>query len=139
MSKAKQKTTETSNSVQDFVAALPEEQRQKDCLAIIDIMKNTTGFEPRMWGPGIIGFGSYHYKYESGHEGDAALVAFSPRKTEFALYIANFDGKEDLLKKLGKHKTAKACVYIKKVEDINIEILKKLITGSVKFYKAKYK
>ena len=102
-------------------------------------MKKASGFEPKMWGSAIIGFGSYHYKYESGREGDAPLVGFSPRKSEFALYIANFDGKEELLKKFGKHKTAKSCVYIKKLEDIDVEVLKKMTAGSIKHYQAKYK
>jgi hypothetical protein len=139
MPKSKQKTTETTQSVSSFVNTIEDKQRQKDCLEIIEIMKEQSGFEPKMWGSSIIGFGSYHYKYESGHEGDAPLVGFSPRKSEFALYIANFDGKEELLKKFGKHKTAKACVYIKKFEDIDVEVLKKLITGSVKYYQTKYK
>ena len=139
MPKSKQKTTETTQSVSSFVKAMADKQRQTDCFEIIEIIQKQSGFEPKMWGPSIIGFGSYHYKYESGHEGDAPLVGFSPRKSEFALYIANFDGKEDLLKKFGKHKTAKACVYIKKLEDIDISILKKLVTGSVKHYQTKYK
>ncbi len=136
---AKAKTTETTKSVSGFVKAIQDKQRQNDCLAIIDIMKKASGFEPKMWGPAIIGFGSYHYIYDSGHEGDAPLAGFSPRKTEFALYIANFDGKEELLKKFGKHKTAKSCVYIKKVEDIDAEVLKKLTAGSIKHTQAKYK
>jgi len=139
MAKTKAKTTETTKSVSSFVKSIEDKQRQKDCLAIIGIMEKQTGFDARMWGPSIIGFGSYHYKYESGHEGDAPLVGFSPRKAEFALYIANFDGKEELLKKFGKHKTAKSCVYIKKLEDIDIAVLKKLTAGSVKHYQSKYK
>ena len=139
MATPKAKTTETTNNVSAFVKKIEDKQKQKDCLAIIEIMKKQSGFDPKMWGPAILGFGSYHYKYESDREGDAPLVGFSPRKTEFALYIANFDGKEELLKNFGKHKTAKACVYIKKVEDINVEVLKKLITGSIKHYRAKYK
>jgi hypothetical protein len=139
MSKAKQKTTETIQSVSSFVKAIEDKQRQTDCFGIIEIMQQQSGFEPKMWGASIIGFGRYHYKYESGHEGDAPLVGFSPRKSEFALYIANFDGKEELLEKLGKHKTAKACVYIKKLEDIDVGVLKKLVTGSIKHYETKYK
>jgi len=139
MPKSKQKTTETTQSVSSFVKTIEDKQRQKDCFEIIEIIQKQSGFEPKMWGPSIIGFGSYHYKYESGHEGDAPLVGFSPRKSEFALYIANFDGKEDLLKKFGKHKTAKACVYIKKLGDIDVAVLKKLVTGSVKHYQTKYK
>jgi len=133
------KTTETTKSVLSFIKSIADKQRQIDCVTITDIMTDASGFEPKMWGPSIIGFGSYHYVYDSGHEGDAPLVGFSPRKSEFALYIANFEGKEDLLKKFGKHKTAKACVYVKKVEDINVDILKKLIKGSVKHTKEKYK
>jgi hypothetical protein len=139
MTKIKAKTTETTNSVAAFIKTVKDKQRQNDCHLIIDIMKKQSGFEPKMWGPAIIGFGSYHYQYESGHEGDAPLVGFSPRKAEFALYIANFDGKQELLKNFGKHKTAKSCVYIKKVEDINVEVLKKMITGSIKHYQAKYR
>jgi hypothetical protein len=139
MAKIKAKTSETINSVLGFVKTVEDKQRKNDCLTIIEIMKKQSGFEPKMWGPAIIGFGSYHYKYESGHEGDAPLVSFSPRKSEFALYIANFDGKQELLKNFGKHKTAKSCVYIKKVEDINVEVLKKMIAGSIKHYQAKYK
>src|ERR1043166_2007161 len=120
---AKNKTTETSVNVREFVNSFADtEQKRKDSFELIKLMQELTGFKPKMWGPTIIGFGSYHYVYESGHEGDAPLVGFSPRKTEFALYIANFDGKEELLKKFGKHKTAKACVYIKKLEDINVDV-----------------
>ena len=102
-------------------------------------MEKQSGFPAKMWGPAIIGFGSYHYIYESGHEGDAPLVGFSPRKSEFAIYLSSaFDKREELLQQLGKHKAAKACVYIKKIEDIKVDILKKMITASVKYYKAKY-
>lgn len=139
MAKTKAKTTETAKSVAGFVKTVEDKARQKDCDTIIDIMSSQSGFEQKMWGPAIIGFGSYHYVYESGHEGDAPLVGFSPRKNEFALYIANFEGKQELLKNFGKHKAAKACVYIKKMDDINADILKKLVKGSVKHYQAKYK
>src|SRR5262245_47664584 len=140
MAKAQQKTTENKASVADFVKAIADQQRQKDAQAIIKIMKDQSGFEPKMWGPSIIGFGSYHYKYDSGHEGDAPLVGFSPRKNEFAIYLTSqFDKREELLKEFGKHKSAKACLYIKKLEDINVDVLKKMITNSIKYYKAKYK
>lgn len=137
MATAKPKTTETGNSVAAFVKKV-DQARQADCLGIIAIMEQQTGFPAKMWGPAIIGFGTYHYVYDSGHEGDAPMVGFSPRKNEFALYIANFAGKEELLKTFGKHKAAKACVYIKKLEDIQVPVLKKLVAGSVKHYKAKY-
>ena len=139
MAKTGNKTTENKNSVTDFIKSVPDEQRKKDAFALIEIIKKQSGFDAKMWGSAIIGFGSYHYKYESGREGDAPLVGFSPRKNEFALYIPNFEQKEELLKEFGKHKTAKACVYIKKVEDINIEVLKKMVTHSIRFLKAKYK
>jgi hypothetical protein len=139
MAKSKQKTTETGKSVSAFVKAIPDRQRQGDCLGIIKIMEQASGEEAKMWGPAIIGFGTYHYKYESGHEGDAPLVGFSPRKNEFALYLANFEGREEMLKKLGKHKSAKACVYIKGLADVDEGVLKKMITATVKYYKAKYK
>jgi uncharacterized protein YdhG (YjbR/CyaY superfamily) len=96
-------------------------------------MNKATGFEPKMWGPSIIGFGSYHYKYASGHEGDAPLVGFSPRKTAISLYIYfSTESKDELLSKFGKHKAAKGCIYINKLADIDIEILKIMITASVK-------
>jgi len=140
MAKAKQKTTETTASVSEFVKAIPDEQRKKDAQAIIKIMKEQSGFEPKMWGPAIIGFGSYHYKYDSGHEGDAPLVGFSPRKAEFAIYLTSqFDNREELLKQFGKHKSAKACIYFKKIEDINVDVFKKMISNSLKYYKAKNK
>jgi hypothetical protein len=140
MAKYQAKTTETTLSVKDFIKKIPEAERQKDALSIVNIMEKQSGFPAKMWGPAIIGFGSYHYVYESGHEGDAPLVGFSPRKNEFVLYLSSaFEKREELLKQLGKHKSAKACVYIKKIEDIKVDILKKMITASVKYYKAKYK
>ncbi len=140
MAKYQAKTTETELSVADFIKKITETQRQKDAQAIVDIMQKQSGFPPKMWGPAIIGFGSYHYIYESGHEGDAPLIGFSPRKNEFALYLSSaFDKREELLKQFGKHKTAKACIYIKKMEDINVEVLKKMIANSVKYYKTKFR
>jgi hypothetical protein len=140
MAKYQAKTTETTLSVKDFIKKIPEAERQKDAQTIVDIMEKQSGFPAKMWGPAIIGFGSYHYVYESGHEGDAPLVGFSPRKNEFALYLSSaFEKREELLKLLGKHKSAKACVYIKKIEDIKVDILKKMITASLKYTKAKHK
>jgi hypothetical protein len=139
MANAKQKTTETTASVADFIKKIPDDQRKKDAQSIIKIMKEQSGFDAKMWGPAIIGFGSYHYKYDSGREGDAPLVAFSPRKTEFAIYLTSeFDNRDELLKLFGKHKSAKGCIYVRKMEDINVDILKKMIANSIKYYKAKY-
>jgi hypothetical protein len=130
---AKNKTTETENSVTDFINAVEETTKRNDSFELVKIMQEESGFEPKMWGPGIIGFGSYHYKYASGHEGDAPLVAFSPRKTAISLYCyAATENKEELLSILGKHKASKGCIYIKKLADIDTEILKKMISASIK-------
>jgi Domain of unknown function (DU1801) len=137
MAKYQAKTTETESSVADFIKKIPDAWRQKDALAIIDIMQKQSGHPPKMWGPAIIGFGSCHYVYESGHEGDAPLIGFSPRKAEFALYLSSaFEKRDELLKQFGKHKTGKACIYIKKIEDINVPVLKKMISASLKYTKA---
>ena len=136
MAKVKVKTTENNNSVAAFIKKVPDLQRQKDAWVIIDIMKEQSGFEPKMWGPAIIGFGSYHYKYATGHEGDAPLVGFSPRKSEFVLYMSmDFDKREELLKQFGKHKMSKYCIYIKKISDINVAVFKKMIGSSLKYQK----
>ena len=140
MAKYQAKTTQTELSVKDFIKKIPHEQRQKDALSIVEIMEKQSGFPAKMWGPAIIGFGSYHYVYESGHEGDAPLVGFSPRKTEFALYFCSvLDKREELLAQFGKHKATKGCVYIKKVADIKVDILQKMIAATIKYYKTKYK
>lgn len=130
---AKNKTTQTEISVTDFINAVEDDTKRNDSFELITIMQKQTGFEAKMWGPSIIGFGSYHYKYESGHEGDAPLVGFSPRKDAFSFYACLTDeNKEELLPNFGKHKVAKACVYFKKLADIDPEILKKMISLSVK-------
>ena len=126
MTKTKAKTIENSNNVIEFIKSVPDSSKQKDSLCLLEVFKQCTGFEPKMWGPAIIGFGNYHYQYESGHEGDAPLAGFSPRKQAFSLYLGcDFEKREDLLKEFGKHKTGKACIYFKKVDDINIGTLKK--------------
>ncbi len=130
---AKNKTTETESSVIDFINNTVEDEiKRNDAFELIKIMQQQTGFEAKMWGPSIIGFGSYHYKYASGHEGDAPLAGFSPRKPSISLYVYLTSDKEELLSKLGKHKAAKGCIYIKKLADIDIEILKIMISSSVK-------
>jgi hypothetical protein len=139
MAASKNKTQETEASVLAFIKKVDDKKRREDCLAICELMSQETAFPAKMWGTAIIGFGSYHYVYDSGREGDAPLVGFSPRKNEFALYIANFEGKEKLLESFGKHKTAKACVYIKKLEDIDPKILRKLVSLSAKHTQKKNK
>lgn len=122
------KTKETENSVIEFIENVESPKKREDAYKLLDIFTETTGCKAKMWGPSIIGFGSYHYKYESGHEGDAPLVGFSPRKAKISLYFATGDSKrEELLQEIGKHTTGKACVYINKVADIDVDVLKALI------------
>ncbi|MEP6844683.1 MAG: DUF1801 domain-containing protein [Panacibacter sp.] len=136
---AKNKTTETENSVADFITTVEDEAQRKDSFRIVEIMKEQTGFEPKMWGPAIVGFGSYHYKYESGREGDAPLAGFSPRKNVITLYLAlGPERREKLLEKFGKHKTGKGCIYFKKIEDIDIGVLKEMIKVSMQHMKSRY-
>ncbi|NII23581.1 DUF1801 domain-containing protein [Pseudoflavitalea sp. X16] len=136
---AKTKTTQTDRPVKDFISEVDNETKRDDSYQLIEIFKELTGFEPKMWGPSIVGFGSYHYKYASGHEGDAPLAGFSPRKDALAIYLAtDFNKKEELLKELGKHKMSVACLYVKKLEDIKLPVLKKLITNSVAHIKKLY-
>ncbi|MEP7373920.1 MAG: DUF1801 domain-containing protein [Chitinophagaceae bacterium] len=136
---AKNKTTENTNSVTDFINAVADETKRNDCFQIIELMQKQTKFPAKMWGGAIVGFGSYHYKYESGREGDAPLIGFSPRVNAITLYLAaGFDKKEDLLKKLGKHKTGGGCIYIKKLGDVDTKVLKEMIKISVAHMKKKY-
>jgi len=129
---AKNKTTETSKSVSSFIKSVKDETRRNDSLQLVDLMAGQTGLEPKMWGPSIIGFGSYHYVYESGRVGDMPLVAFSPRSTSLVFYLGTFPEREQLLEKLGRHTTGKGCIYVKKLEDINMTVLKKMISSSLK-------
>ena len=131
---AKNKTTETNSSVTEFVNKVENEVKRNDSFKLIEIFKSITGFEPKMWGPTIIGFGNYHYKYESGHEGDAPLAGFSPRKDSLVLYFASeYEDREVLLSQLGKHKSSKACVYVKKLSDIDVKILEVMIVNSMTY------
>jgi len=130
---AKNKTTENDLSVEEYINNITDEKRKNDVRELVKIFEATSGFPPKMWGEAIIGFGSYHYKYESGHEGDAPLAGLSNRVAQISLYVyQEIDDKENLFSQLGKVKTAKACIYIKKLEDINTDILKKIITNSIK-------
>jgi|SRR5450631_2721359 Domain of unknown function (DU1801) len=129
---ASNKTKPTAVSVTAFVNALLDPTKRADAKALIGLMKSAAGEEPRMWGPSIIGFGSYHYKYESGREGDTVLVGFSPRKPATVLYgVMGSEDAESLLAKLGKHTTGKGCLYIKKLSDVDRTVLEQLIIGSV--------
>ncbi|HEX3527129.1 MAG TPA: DUF1801 domain-containing protein [Thermoanaerobaculia bacterium] len=129
---AELKTRRTDSSVQAHLEAIEDEQRRQDCMALTEVMRRVTNEEPRMWGSSIVGFGSYHYKYESGHEGDSCLVGFASRKGDISLYVmTGFESRERLLAELGKHKTGKACVYIKRLSDIKIPVLEELVADSV--------
>ena len=133
MAKAELKTKVNKASVEGFLNKVKDEAIRKDCFEILKIMKQVTKEEPRMWGSSIVGFGSYHYKGKSGREGDWMLTGFSPRKQNLTLYLmGGFDEQKDLLKKLGKHKTSVGCLYIKKLGDVDKEVLKTLVTASVK-------
>jgi len=137
---AKNKTTETGNNVPDFINAFADnEQKRKDSFELLNLMQNNSGYEAKMWGPGIIGFGSYHYKYDSGHEGDAPLIGFFPRKAAISLYVfTGLKEHEYLLEDLGKFKIGKACIYIKKLSDIDRQKLGTLMDETIQYLKLKY-
>ncbi len=124
----------TSADVDAFLAAVPDEKRRADAYAMLELMRSVTGQPPLMWGPSIVGFGSYHYRYESGRTGDAPLAAFSPRKANLVVYLVG--GFEDrypkLLEQLGPHKTGKACLYLKRLTDVDLDVLRQLIERSMR-------
>lgn len=131
---AELKTKQTEDSVEDFLNSVEDEQKRKDCFVVQQLMEKITGEPARMWGTSIIGFGSYHYKYASGREGDWMLTAFSPRKQNLTLYImSGFSKYDELLAKLGKHKIGKSCLYVKRLSDINMDVLEELIKASVDY------
>jgi hypothetical protein len=131
----KNKTAETEVSVTDFINTyVDKEEKKQDSFRLLELLQQWSGFEPRMWGPTIIGFGSYHYKYASGHEGDAPLLGFSPRKAEFSLYVtAQGHDNQRFLDALGTYKMGKACIYFKKLTDLNLDVLEKLCKATMKY------
>jgi hypothetical protein len=136
---AELKTSKNKASVEDFLNAVEDKQKREDCREIQKMMQEITGEKPSMWGPSIVGFGSYHYKYETGREGDWFLEGFSPRKQNLTLYImSGFKNYDALLGKLGKHSTGKSCLYIKRLSDIDKNVLKKMIIQSVEEVKNRY-
>jgi len=136
---AENKTKQTKASVDKFINSLKDETERVDCYKIIKLMKSITKEEPKMWGSSLIGFGTYHYKYESGREGDFFLTGFSPRKQNISIYLmGGFEKQKTQLKKLGKHKTGKSCLYIKTLNDVDVKILKEMIVQSVKKMKKLY-
>ena len=133
---AELKTQATGKSVAAFLKGIKDERTREDCMKIAKLMQEITRDEPEMWGPSIVGFGRYHYKGKSGREGDWFLTGFSPRKQNLTLYcMGGFEEHADLMEKLGKHKTAKSCLYIKSVDDVHLPTLKKLIQKSVAYVK----
>lgn len=132
---AKTKTRETEVNVLDFINSFVEnDQKKADSHKLIELMSKWSAFEPKMWGPSIIGFGSYHYKYASGHEGDAPILGFSPRKAQFSLYVYSKTEKSDeLLKDLGKFKMGKACIYFKKLADLDLSIVEQLCIETISY------
>lgn len=139
MAKAKLKTTVNDGDVIKFLESIDHEKRQADSFVVLELMKEITGQEPKMWGSSIIGFDEYHYKYDSGREGDFFKVGFSPRKQSLTLYIMpGFARYEELMEQLGKYKTGKSCLYINKLEDIDMETLSQLIKSSYAYMNQKY-
>ena len=135
---AENKTKETKVSVDTFLKSVKDEKKRNDSYVLIDMMKKITKAEPKMWGPSIIGFGTYHYKYASGREGDMCLAGFSPRKQALTIYVfCGLETNEKLLKKLGKFKKSVACLYIKSLDDIDMKVLKEIIKESMKYIKNK--
>ena len=136
---AKNKTTETELSVEAFLLAIKDADRQKDCRELVSLISEALNLTPKMWGTAIVGFGSYHYKYESGREGDAPLTGLASRASDIVFYLSSaFDQRDELLARLGKHKTGKGCVYIKKLSDIDKNILLEMIKHSASYYSNKY-
>ena len=134
---AENKTIKTGASVDEFMAGVENKRRREDGLVLLEIMRDVSGLEPEMWGPSIIGFGSYHYRYESGREGDMPLIGFSPRKQSLSLYImSGFDEYEELLGRLGKHRTGASCLYINKLADVDVGVLRELVSQSVEHMRA---
>ena len=136
---AELKTKSTAASVEEFINHINDNSRRRDCQTLLQLMQEVTGIAPKMWGGSIVGFGSYHYRYASGREGDWFLTGFSPRKQDLTIYImSGFDRYNELLSRLGRFKTGKSCLYIKRLEDIDLDLLKQLITASVADMKQQY-
>lgn len=133
------KTKPNEEDVEAFLNALEDERKKADCFQVLKLMQEITGEPPKIWGGNMIGFGTYHYKYDSGREGDWFLTGFAPRKANLTLYImSGFSRYEELMKQLGKHKTGKSCLYVKSINDLDEAVLRQLIKESVDFIKKQY-
>ena len=136
---AENKTRETDASVEAFLAGVAPERRKRDSLALLDLFRRVTGLEPKMWGESIVGFGRYHYVYDSGREGDFLITGFSPRKAALSIYVMpGFSSYEDLMARLGKHRTGRSCLTINKLDDIDLAVLEDLIGQAFRYMKKKY-
>jgi len=139
MSKSENKTKPTGDDVIAWLEGVDNATRRQDAFTLLAIMKRITGCEPVLWGSSIVGFDQYHYKYESGREGDMCLTGFSPRKGNLAIYImAGFDGRDEMLARLGKHKIGKSCLYVNKLADIDMAVLEQMIENDVAWMREKY-
>ncbi|MXX03821.1 MAG: DUF1801 domain-containing protein [Gemmatimonadetes bacterium] len=133
------KTRPTDASVEAFIDAVDHPRRREDARTLLELMQRVTGEEPVMWGPSIVGYGSYHYRYASGQEADWPVVGFSPRKQNLSIYImTGFEESDELLSRLGKHKTGKSCLYVNKLADVDLEVLERLVRASVAEMKRRY-
>ena len=136
---AENKTKATEASVESYLSAIEDEARRRDCEALAKLMTKATKQPPKMWGTSIVGFGSYHYKYESGREGDSCLTGFSSRKSAISIYLTeSVTGQEKLVSKLGKHTLGKGCLYVHKLSDVDLKVLEQLIIGTVAERKRRY-
>jgi hypothetical protein len=136
---AENKTKATDASVEQHIAAIGVEEQRKDCLELLDLMTKVTEAKPKLWGPSIVGFGSYHYKYESGREGDSCLTGFAVRGKEIVVYlVASSPDQEALLAKLGKHKMGKSCLYLRRLCDVDVRVLEQLLAGSIAEVRRRY-
>lgn len=136
---AENKTRPTEVDPEQFVASVEHPTRRADAEALLEMMRRVTGWEPKMWGPSIIGFGRYHYEYESGREGDSLVTGFSPRKSNQVLYVMpGYDDLAEELDQLGKHKIGKSCLYVNKLADIDMEVLERIVEHGVESVKARY-
>ncbi|UCC24117.1 MAG: DUF1801 domain-containing protein [Gemmatimonadales bacterium] len=136
---AEPKTKQHDGSVEAFLETVEDRKRVEDCRVVMEMMERVTGEEPAMWGPSIIGFGSYHYVYASGREGDWPLTGVSPRKQSLSLYVmAGFDRYEELMARLGKHRTGKSCLYVNRLEDVDLDVLEELVRLSVEHMRSRY-
>ncbi len=132
-------TAETDADVDAFIAAVPDAQQREDARVLVEMLGRLSGYRPRMWGPTMIGFGSYHYRYDSGREGDAMRIGFSPRKGQTVLYMLDgYEHQGDQLARLGKHKTGKSCLYVKRLSDVDRGVLEEMATASLAYMDRKH-